>query len=131
MALLAGVDGDRDLLRQMVRVFLTDYPQRAAEIKEAVRRGDAVTVERAAHTLKGALGNFAANIALAAAQELETMAKRGDLDAAGDAAATLDSELALLAEELRRLTTNSSKRPSRTHKGARQESASIGGHSTE
>ena len=116
-ALLAGVDGDRDLLRQMVRVFLTDYPQRAAEIKKAVRRGDAVAVERAAHTLKGALGNFAANSAIAAAQELETMAKRGDLDAAGDACATLDSELALLAEELRRLTTNSSKRPSRTHKG--------------
>ena len=130
-AILAGVDGDRDLLRQMVRVFLTDYPQRAAEIKEAVRRGDAVAVERAAHTLKGALGNFAANSAIAAAHELETMAKRGDLDAAGDACATLDSELALLAEELRRLTTNSSKRPSRTHKGAGQESASTGGHSTE
>jgi two-component system, sensor histidine kinase and response regulator len=133
-ALLAGVDGDRDLLRQMVRVFLTDYPQRAAEIKEAARRGDAVAAERAAHTLKGALGNFARNSAIAAAQELETMAKRGDLDAAGDACATLDSELALLAEELRRMTTNSAKRPSRTHKGTRQESesrASIWGRSTE
>jgi two-component system, sensor histidine kinase and response regulator len=104
-ALLAGVEGDRQLLREMVRVFLTDYPQRLAEIKEALDRGDAVAAERAAHTLKGAVGNFAAEKAIAAAQEIETMAKRGDLDGARKVCATLESELALLGEELRRLTT--------------------------
>jgi CheY-like chemotaxis protein len=126
-ALLAGVDGDRDLLRQMVRVFLTDYPHRVAEMKEAVRRGDAVAVERAAHTLKGALGNFAASGTIAAAQGLEAMARRGSLDGVGDVCATLYSELALLAEELRRLAANLSKRPSRTHNGPRQESESRAG----
>src|SRR5262249_35055773 len=41
VALLAGVDGNRQLLRKLVRLFLADYPQRLVEIKEAIRRGDA------------------------------------------------------------------------------------------
>ena len=84
-ALLAGVDGDRRLLREFVRLFLADCPQRLAEIKEAIRRGDAGALGRAAHTLKGSVGNFAAQKAFAASQQLEKMSRDGDLDNAGEA----------------------------------------------
>jgi PAS domain S-box-containing protein len=117
VALLAGVDGNRRLLREMVRVFLADYPQRLAEIKEVVRRGNAVGLERAAHTLKGSVGNFAASNAFSAAQQLETMAREGDLHTAREICGTLESELALLAEELRKLTMSSSTQTKRTKKG--------------
>jgi HPt (histidine-containing phosphotransfer) domain-containing protein len=77
------------------------------EIKEAIRRGDAGTLERAAHTLKGSVGNFAARNAFTAAQRLELMCRDGNPDNGGEACVTLESELARLTEELRKLTRNS------------------------
>src|SRR5271170_3794095 len=123
-ALLARVDGNRRVLRELVRLFLTDCPRRLAEIKEAIRRGDAGALGRAAHTLKGSVGNFAAKNAFAAAQRLEIMSRDIDLDNVGKACVTLESELALLSEELRKLTMNSSIRKTKTDKRGRQK----GGH---
>jgi PAS domain S-box-containing protein len=118
MALLAGVDGNRRVLRELVRLFLADCPRRLAEIKEAIRRGDAGALGRAAHALKGSVGNFAAKNAFAAAQRLEIMSRDIDLDNVGKACVTLESELALLSEELRKLTMNSSIRKTKTDKRA-------------
>ena len=105
-ALLAGVDGDRRLLRELVGLFLADCPQRLAEIKEAIRRGDAEALRIAAHTLKGSVGNFAAQKAFAASQRLENMGRDGDLDNADEACVTIESELTFLSDELRRMTRN-------------------------
>ncbi|MGE5820475.1 MAG: response regulator, partial [Deltaproteobacteria bacterium] len=118
-ALLAGVDGNRRLLRELVHLFLADCPQRLVEIKEAVRRGNAEALRIAAHTLKGSVGNFAAKNAFAAAQRLEIMGRDGDLHTAGEACATHESELALLREELGRLTGNSPIRKRKMDKGGR------------
>jgi len=115
-ALLAGVDGNRRLLREIARLFLADYPQRLAEIERAISRADAVSLGKAAHSLKGAIGNFAAENAYMAAQRLESIAKSGDLDMARDASARLESELVLLAEELRKFTGNSSTRVPKKHR---------------
>jgi HPt (histidine-containing phosphotransfer) domain-containing protein len=117
-ALLAGVDGDSRLLCELVRLFLADCPQGLAKIKNAIRCGDAGALGRAAHTLKGSVGNFATRNAFAAAQRLEIMGRDGDLDNAGKAFMTLESELARLTEELRLM--NSSVRKTKTNKGGRQ-----------
>src|SRR2546426_4651801 len=101
-ALLDGFDGNRRLLNQIVRLFLADYPQRLAEIKEAIHRGDANALARAAHAIKGSVGNFAAKNAIAVAQRLETMGLNRELDAAGEECIALESELALVSKELRR-----------------------------
>ncbi|HEX8881466.1 MAG TPA: response regulator [Candidatus Acidoferrum sp.] len=119
LALLAGVDGNRRLLREIVRLFLADCPQHLTKIKEAVRHGDAVALGRAAHALKGSVGNFGAKNAFAAAERLETIGSTGDLAAASDACATLESELALLTEALRKLTMSSLGK-NRTDKVGRQ-----------
>jgi PAS domain S-box-containing protein len=120
-ALLAGVDGNRRLLHKLVRVFLADYPLLLTEIKDAIRRNDVGALASAAHTLKGSVGNFAAKRAFAAAQRMETIGKDEDLGAASDACVTLESALALLSKKLRKLTSNSSLRRTKTHKeGARK-----------
>jgi PAS domain S-box-containing protein len=119
-ALLAGVNGDRRLLRELVRLFLADCPQGLAKIKRAIRRGDAGALGRAAHTLKGSVGNFATKNVFAAAQRLEIMGREGDLDNAGGALTTLESELRHLTEELRKLLMNFSVRKAKTNKGGRQ-----------
>jgi PAS domain S-box-containing protein len=115
--LLAGVDGDRRLLREIVRLFLADCPQRLSEIKEAIRRGDAGALGRAAHALKGSVGNFAAHKAFAACRRLENMGRGSDLDNAGEACVTLESELMFLSDQLRRLTRNSLIRKKTRRKG--------------
>jgi len=119
-ALLAGVDGDRRLLRELIHLFLADCPQGLAKIKDAIRCGDAGALGRAAHTLKGSVGNFARKSAFAAAQRLEIMGRDGNLDKAGGVFRTLESELARLTEELRKLIMNSSVRKTKTNKGRRR-----------
>jgi two-component system, sensor histidine kinase and response regulator len=119
-ALLAGVDGDRRLLRELIHLFLADCPQGLAKIKDAIRCGDARALGRAAHTLKGSVGNFARKSAFAAAQRLEIMGRDGNLDNAGEVFRTLESELARLTEELRKLIMNSSVRKTKANKGGRR-----------
>ena len=119
-ALLAGVDGDRRLLRELIHLFLADCPQGLAKIKDAIRCGDAGALGRAAHTLKGSVGNFTRKSAFAAAQRLEIIGRDGNLDNAGEVFRTLESELARLTEELRKLVMNSSVRKIKTNKGGRR-----------
>jgi CheY-like chemotaxis protein len=84
-AALERVGGDETLLREIVGLFLDDYPKLLADVEAAVAAGDAARLRRAAHTLKGSVGNFGAQQAHDAARELELMGKSGDLSAAGPA----------------------------------------------
>jgi CheY-like chemotaxis protein len=121
-ALLAGVEGDRRLLREAVRLFLADYPKRLREARDAIRRGNAASLYRAAHTLKGAIGNFAAKDAFAAAQQLEAIGRDARLGGAKDVYRTLESELALLKDELTELTNTHARRrtkQTREHRNGR------------
>src|SRR5712692_1674797 len=88
-ALLARVEGDMALLEQLVQLFLRTYPPLLAEIRGALAQGDAKSLERTSHKLKGTLSSFAAPLATAAAQRLEQMGREGDLKRAADACAAL------------------------------------------
>lgn len=106
--LLEAFGGSRSLLRKIARLFLADYPERLEEIKEGIRRRDATALARAAHTLKGSVGNFGAKQATAIAQRLENIGKNGQLDSADEECIALEAELALVSKELRSLIANSS-----------------------
>lgn len=114
--LLKGFDGNRRILGQIVRLFLADYPLRLAQINQAISAGDANALARAAHALKGSVGNFAAKNAFESAQRLENMGRSGNLEAAFAEAVGLESELALVAKELQKLTRNSRKGSTRPGK---------------
>jgi HPt (histidine-containing phosphotransfer) domain-containing protein len=103
-ALRERVEGDMELLREIIELFLEDGPRLIAEVRAAVAAGDAVALKRAAHTLKGAASNFGAGAVVAAALELETMGRTGDLSGAAPvrdrleaALCALDAALAALA----------------------------------
>jgi PAS domain S-box-containing protein len=91
------VAGDVDLLREIIELFLADCPERLLELHEALTHQDFPALARAAHRLKGALGNISANQALAAVRRVETAARAGDVQAATEALARLENELARLA----------------------------------
>ena len=90
------VAGDAELLREIIDLFLADCPERLLELHEALTHQDYTALARAAHRLKGALGNISANKALAAVRRVETSARAGDVHAATKALARLENELARL-----------------------------------
>jgi len=94
---LASVDGDMELLREVVSLFLGEYPKTMEEIRDAIAGGDPHRLNRAAHSLKGSVGNFCARATFDAALRLEMMGKNDNLNGAG-------VEFLLLTDEMERLT---------------------------
>ncbi|HEV3006954.1 MAG TPA: response regulator, partial [Pirellulales bacterium] len=92
-AALDRLQGDRELLGELVDVFRDECPRLLAQVREAVAASDAGRLKLAAHTLKGALSNFAARDAVEAARLLEQMGKQADFSGAKEALAALEREL--------------------------------------
>jgi signal transduction histidine kinase/AmiR/NasT family two-component response regulator/HPt (histidine-containing phosphotransfer) domain-containing protein len=100
-AALARADGDRQLLEELVNVFVGDCPRLLADVRAAISDKDAGRLKFAAHTLKGAAGNFGAQRTVAAALRLETLAGAEDFAAAAEACAILEEAVAQCREALR------------------------------
>lgn len=82
---LERVGGDEGLLREIAVLFLDEYPAMMAKIRAALDSGSAVDLERAAHSLKGSVGNFGAQAAFQAALRLEAIGRSRDLTSAREA----------------------------------------------
>jgi HPt (histidine-containing phosphotransfer) domain-containing protein len=90
------MDGDEDLLKELIGLFLDECPRRMAEIREAITRRDATRLQLAAHTLKGSVGNFGAREATEAALRLEAVGRDRDWARAGEAWAALEEAIGRL-----------------------------------
>ena len=99
-ATLARVEGDVELLAEIVELFFDNAPRLLSDIQEPVSRRDAVALERAAHALKGAVGNFSAEDAFNSALKLEVMGSTGDLNGVDEAYADLETKIANLKNAL-------------------------------
>jgi CheY-like chemotaxis protein/HPt (histidine-containing phosphotransfer) domain-containing protein len=91
--LLERVGGDRRALAKLARLFLADSETLLAEIHAAVERRDAHAIRAAAHTLKGAVANFAAPDATEAAVRLQRIGDSGALAGAQSALTRLEGEI--------------------------------------
>jgi CheY-like chemotaxis protein len=97
---LAGVGGDRNLLRELAGVFLTEYPKWLAQIRSALAAGNSREVHLAAHTLKGTLSTFGAKAGQEAAFRLEMMGRQDNLTSAREAWDVLEEEMKRLQPAL-------------------------------
>jgi two-component system, sensor histidine kinase and response regulator len=91
--------GNEKLIQSLVKSFLADAPKKFSDIRRAVSQKNAEKLASAAHALKGAMAIFGAQKAVAAARNLETLGRTGNVQ---DAAA----EFRALEEELHHLTRN-------------------------
>jgi two-component system, sensor histidine kinase and response regulator len=89
--LLARVEGDEELLAEVVGLFLEDCPRLLEDVGSAVASGDAGRIFRTAHALKGAAGNFAAASVVEAARRLEGLGRGGTLAGVPEAYAELEA----------------------------------------
>jgi signal transduction histidine kinase/CheY-like chemotaxis protein/ligand-binding sensor domain-containing protein len=92
----ANLEGDRQLMGELARLFLDDLPKQMQAIRQAAKKTQSYDLERAAHRLKGSVGNFAAKPAFEAAFQLEKIARQGDLDKVPEALSALESQIARL-----------------------------------
>ncbi|MGE5583572.1 MAG: PAS domain S-box protein [Bacillota bacterium] len=74
------VEGDKELLKELVMIFVNDCPRRLQEIKEAIETGNPRNLELSAHSFRGAVVNFGAHRVFDLLNELEKMGKTADLN---------------------------------------------------
>ena len=72
---LRRMGNDQELFHEMVELLRSDAPPLLSAVHSAHKEGDAMRLQRAAHTLKGLASNFGAERAVAAAAEVERLAK--------------------------------------------------------
>ena len=104
---MARVGGDRAFLAELVASFVAEYPRLLAALRVAVAANDPQAMYHAAHTLKGAVGNFGATAVVEAARVLEGMGRQGELLDASAALTVLEQELTRLRPALTALTADS------------------------
>jgi len=96
---LEAVDGDGELLREGVKLFLEyDYPRHLEALRKGLERKDARAVKAAAHSIKGVVGSFGGRAAHRAALRLETMGRRDDLSDAQGVLEELQAEMERFAD---------------------------------
>ena len=79
--MLKRLGGNEELLEELVEIFLQDYEEDAARIKECLELKDASTLAFIAHGLKGELGNLGLMSGYKIATELEEKVKEGNFAA--------------------------------------------------
>lgn len=91
-AALVRLEGDEELLQDILLQFLDDAPELLLAINSAIVHTDGPALRDAAHSLKGAAGYLAADELCAAAQGLEGFGRGNQFD---DARAALPSFVAI------------------------------------
>lgn len=93
--MLDRFDHDRELLQEVMAVFVAEAPERARRIEDAAARGDMEGLVRLAHSLKGVCGTMHAEPLRELCYRVEMAARTGEEQVAGELAPQL---LAMLGE---------------------------------
>jgi HPt (histidine-containing phosphotransfer) domain-containing protein len=97
---LARIEGDEELLNELFQLFLEELPGLVRGIRGALAQHDGKALQQAAHSLKGAAANLAADTVAGLAKQMESMGRDGNLDDASATYAALEAEVDRLKEAL-------------------------------
>lgn len=100
-AALERMEGDEELLLEMIELFLEDCPSQMESIRTALASRDPEMLTNAAHAFKGSVGNFGARTSYDAAQRVEELAKESKIDESDAAVSHLEAEVNRLGPRLR------------------------------
>lgn len=98
---LEGVDGDRELLKSVVEVFLEESQRLFQDLKSAVHAQDTARVRSRGHSLKGAMLGVGAFTTADLAQSLEMGAGDGSLQSMAETLQDLEQKYGRITAELR------------------------------
>ena len=86
-------DGDHEFAQELVEMWEAKTTQDVQTLRTSIESGDADTLLKVAHSLKGASANLGAVAVQAAAKDLEHIGRDGDLVPALEALATLSEQI--------------------------------------
>jgi len=107
-AMIERLAGDDELARQLVALFLTEYPKLLATLRASIESGRGDDVRRAAHAAKGCLANFVETGPHATAFEIERLGAEGRVDGAAPLLARLEREIAAIVTDMRKFEAGAS-----------------------
>ncbi len=93
-ATLKFIEGDEELLGELIQLFIENVPKRLAELHSSLVKNDLDALANAAHAIKGMTGSFFAEPATSLASELEYSARHAK-----------DAELRLITAKLTEAVT--------------------------
>ena len=97
---LERTGGDRELLKELITVFLQEIPGWMKALRAALDRRDGAELARVAHAIKGAVDSCGASGPFDAAMLVERVGVAGDLARASTAVAALDRRIERARAEL-------------------------------
>src|SRR5688572_15296240 len=100
--LSARLGGNGQLARELIDIFLAEYPNLLQSIRRSVERSDGEAISRSAHALKGSVSNFIDSGPTATAQAIERAAAESRLYDTPTLVEQLERELHELAAAMRR-----------------------------
>jgi CheY-like chemotaxis protein len=96
-------DGEPDIVRETVSLFLGDLPRALRELREAVAAGHRDGMARVAHSLRSASGSVGALVLSRLCGELESAGRAGNVDRAEELAAALAAEADRVRDHFERI----------------------------
>lgn len=99
-AALANVEGDAELLAEIVGLFLEEAPRLEESIRSAISRQDSPALERAAHSLKGSAASLGAGEVVQVARALEDSGRTEQIADASNKLRVLEEALVNLTQIL-------------------------------
>jgi two-component system sensor histidine kinase/response regulator len=93
-------EGQPDIVTRLIDLFLGQAPSHVEAVETALASGDADSLARAAHALKGASANLGATKMTSLAGDIEVKGRSGDITSARDSVAALLAEYALVETDL-------------------------------
>lgn len=100
-ALLARLEGDLGLLRELMSLFVAQYPVHLARARRAILHQDIAALAREALTLQGMLGNLGAREAMVALQHLACVSRTTPWCSAAEAYFACEDAITRFASTLR------------------------------
>jgi HPt (histidine-containing phosphotransfer) domain-containing protein len=104
--LLARVENDYELLRELISIAKAEIPRLLELLHEAAAQADMKSIENSGHSLKGMLLYLSAARAAAAAGHLEQLGRSADATTLKSAIALFESEVVSLMPELEACMAN-------------------------
>jgi CheY-like chemotaxis protein/HPt (histidine-containing phosphotransfer) domain-containing protein len=95
-----NLQGDDEMVREIVAVFLEDVPHQIEKIVEALEQKDPKSVNRGAHALKGASANVGAVALRKTAYHIENAGEAGDLEKAAELTKQIQHEFEILQDHI-------------------------------
>jgi len=105
-AILDRIDGDIDLFRQLISLFIQEVPNQIRQIKLAIKENDPERITLFAHTIKGSAYNIRAMELKQVAYDIEQAGKLSDIHLAASKIEALENTFDKLNTELRQVVSD-------------------------